>query len=347
MIVVILAGGAGTRLWPLSTPDFPKHLLSIDGDENSVLQNSYLRAKRLTSKIYVVPDASHADHVRKQLPMLDSDHLLVEPARRGTASCILAALVKIGKLDDHNEPVAFIHADHFIRDVNGFVDTFKIATDLALTQGRITLIGVEPNYPSTGFGYIKKGRSLNQQTKVYDVDGFKEKPKLKTALGYLKSDNYLWNCGYFVGSVNIFKDAMQKFAPELYSSYLKLTKTNSKNFNDAYLSLPNLAIDYALIEKVKNLLVVPAGFDWLDLGSFNDLAKVVRVDQNGNYNKGKVVIDSVKNSYVENHEDKPLVVIGLEGVVVINTKKGILVTKKDLSQKVGEIAKQLKEDDKS
>src|ERR1035437_1639533 len=177
MIVVIIAGGSGTRLWPLSTPNYPKHLLRVNGDKNSLLQNTYERAKLVGDKIYVSSVAGHIKHVKEQLPELEDDMFIVEPARRGTSSCIIATLARIanGKHDE-NENVAFLAADHYIRDTDGFVHSFKVAGDISNTQGRIVLVGVEPDYPATGFGYIQKGDLLDEKTFVFNVHSFKEKP---------------------------------------------------------------------------------------------------------------------------------------------------------------------------
>lgn len=337
MIVVIIAGGAGTRLWPLSTPEFPKHLLKINGDDKSILQHTFDRAKLLTDKIYVVSEGSHISEVKYQLSEVSEERFLIEPARRGTANCIIAALAKLSG-QDPGEPIAFIHADHFIRDNHGFVHSFNLAVEASSREHKIVLVGVEPSYPATGFGYIEKGELKDEQHFIYSVASFKEKPDFNTARDYLKSGNYLWNCGYFVGSLSTFSASMESYAPELFSSYNRLAQTGM-DFNSVYLSLSNEAIDYALIEKVKELLVVPAGFDWMDLGSYNDLSSAVGSDEGGNYIGGDVLIDEVNNSFIENQEAKPLAVIGLDNCVVINTKDGILVTRKDLSQKVGDVAK--------
>jgi mannose-1-phosphate guanylyltransferase/mannose-6-phosphate isomerase len=342
MIIVIIAGGSGTRLWPLSTPDYPKHLLTINGDDRSLLQHTYDRARGLTDKIYVVSDSSHIDHVRDQLSELPEDAFIVEPARRGTANCIAAALAYIAKKHDTSEPIASIHADHYIRDVDGFNHSFKVATEVSAAKGKIVLVGVEPDYPATGFGYIEKGDVVDEKSLVYEVSSFKEKPAFDVAQEYVASGNYLWNCGYFVGSVDTFKQKMQEFAPDLYGNYEKLSNANPENYQDTYLSLESDAIDYALIEKVKDLLVVPASFDWMDLGSFGDLHKAIGGDEKGNHVKGNVEIEEVQNSYVHNQEDgRPVAVIGLDNVVVINTPKGILVARKDMAQKVGEVSKRI------
>jgi len=341
MITVIIAGGSGTRLWPLSTPDYPKHLLKIDGDDKSLLQNTYERAKPISRKVCVITDASHAHHVREQLPELADDCFVIEPARRGTASCIIAALAHLTDKCEPDEAIAFLSADHYIRDRNGFEHSFKIAAAASEKAGRIVLVGVEPDYPATGFGYIQKDKLYDEKTFVFNVHSFKEKPAYEVAQEYLRSGNYLWNCGYFVGSLNTFKSSMQKHATVMLDNYNKLVAAKSTDeYTQTYLGFENDTIDYALIEKVDDLLVVPASFDWMDLGSFNDMHKAVEKDEVGNHCRGNQVrVDGVENSFIQNHEDKPMAIIGLDNVVVINTPEGILVARRDLSQQVGDAGK--------
>ncbi len=341
MIVIIIAGGSGTRLWPLSTPGYPKHLLRVNGSKSSLLQFTYERAKRLTDKIYVVSEVGHIAHVKEQLKDLPDSAFIVEPERRGTANCIVAALAYIGKHHDKDEPIASIHADHYIRDNKGFQHTFTIAAQTTSKEKRIVLVGVEPDYPATGFGYIKKGELLSEEPYVYNVDSFKEKPGYESAVAYYKSGEYLWNCGYFVGSFNTFTSSMKNYAPKLYNNYQLLEKATPETYQKTYVNFENEAIDYALIEKVPSLLVTPASFDWMDLGSYGDLHKAVGSDLNGNHIHGDVEIEDVENAFIQNFEDKPLAVIGLDNVAVINTEEGILVTRKDLAQKVGDIAKRV------
>jgi mannose-1-phosphate guanylyltransferase len=341
MIIVIIAGGSGTRLWPLSTSNYPKHLLKINGDDRSLLQQTYDRARTLTDNIYVVSDASHIEHVKEQLSELQADAFIVEPARRGTANCIVAAIAHISKLHDNDEPIASIHADHYIRDIEGFKHSFKTATEVSASEKKIVLVGVEPDHPATGFGYIQKGDLIDETRLVYKVKSFKEKPESSTAQEYFSSGRYLWNCGYFVGSVNTFKQKMNDFAPDLLANFQKLVDASEGDYKETYLSLESDAIDYALIEKVEDLLVVPASFDWMDLGSFGDLHKAVGGDEKGNHVNGHSEIEEVQNSYIHNDEDKPVAVIGLDNVAVINTPHGLLVTRKDLAQKVGEVSKRI------
>lgn len=344
MIVVIIAGGSGTRLWPLSTPQYPKHLLKINGDHQSLLQNTYHRAQELTQNIYVVTDASHVQHVKEQLPDLPDEAFITEPARRGTASCIIAALVHLSKRHDADEPIAFMPADHYIRNTDGFIRSFKDAADMSAAENSIVLIGIEQTSASTEFGYIKKAGLVDKKRLIYRVDSFKEKPDYNTALAYLKSGEYLWNCGYFVGSVQTFRREMDECAPLLAREYSALAAaSNPEQYQETYLSFDSQAVDYALMEQVKDLLVVHASFDWMDVGSYHDLHKAVDRDEKGNHAQGQnIETHEVENSFIQNHEDKPLAVVGLDNVVVVNTKDGILVARKDMAKQIGEVSKRFK-----
>lgn len=345
MIVVINAGGSGTRLWPLSTPTFPKHLLKLT-DDRSLIQHTYERAKRITDNIYVVSEASHADKLHEQLPDLPKDHLIIEPGRRGTGGCLVAGLARIAQHDHNGESIIFMHADHQIRDVESFSSVVKYAGRVAKLEQRITLLGVEPTYPATGLGYIHKGTHLETEGEefVYDVQAFKEKPEYHVAQEYQRSGEYLWNMGYFVAPLDVFVAKMKANAPELYANYETLRKVEDdpKAYHQTYLGFDNIIIDYALMETTPDLLVVPGTFDWVDIGSFNDLPHVVELDEMGNHFRGdKIEPVEVENCYIRNEEDKVVAVIGLEHIVVVNTPHGVLVTRRDLAQKVGEIAKKI------
>lgn len=344
MIIVINAGGSGTRLWPLSTPEYPKHLLKLTG-ERTLLQQAYDRAAKLSDKIYIITEASHAHHVRAQLPELSDDAFLVEPGRRGTGQCLVFALDVLGRIENKNEPIALIHSDHVVRDVEGFARSFKAAAAVSEERKEITLIGIEPTFAATGFGYIERDGVLNEVTGAARVKRFKEKPDYETAQEYVNSGKYLWNCGYFIGSVETFMGEINTSSPELQASATALAGVKiypSPEYNEVYLSLDNEVIDYALSEKSSNLAVVPATFDWMDVGSFKDLHDALPRDEKGNYLQGEGIypIDA-ENVFVRNEEEKPIAVIGLDNVVVVNTPAGILVARKDMSQRVGEIAKQL------
>lgn len=344
MITVIIAGGSGTRLWPLSTPKFPKHLLKLTG-ERSLIQMAYDRAKLLGDTVYVVTEASHSDHVREQLSELPDEAFLIEPGRRGTGHAIVYALDVISRRHGKDEPIAFVHADHHIRDKDGFVRSFHAAAKASVANNAITLIGIEPTYPATVFGYIERDGVIDEEGGVYNVESFKEKPDYELARQYMDSGRYLWNCGYFVGSVSTFLNQMEQYAPELMASYTTLAaagEPGSDQYNETYLALDNQVIDTALIEKAKSLAVVSASFDWMDVGSFRDLHDVVPQDEQGNYTQGENLFPiDVENVYIRNEEAKPVAVIGLDNVIVVNTPDGILVARKDISQRAGEVAKKL------
>lgn len=345
MIVVIIAGGSGTRLWPLSTPSYPKHLLRLTNNRSS-LQNTYDRAKQITPKVYIITEASHSDHVFEQLPDLTEQRVIIEPGRRGTASCFIASIDRILQHEPADEPIVFMHADHHIRDVAGFVNTVHYAGKTSLKEGKIVLLGVDPQYPATGFGYIKKDAPLDQNggSFVYNVHSFKEKPDYTTASQYVKSGEYLWNMGYFVAPANVFLAKMKKHAPDMHHGFAALQKVqgDEKAYKTAYMQFENIAIDYALLEKTPDLLVVPGSFDWMDIGSFADLHDVSDLDEQNNHLRGDgIEVKGVENSYIRNEDEKPVAVIGLDNVVVVNTPNGVLVARKDLSQNVGEIAKKL------
>jgi len=344
MITVIIAGGSGTRLWPLSTSEYPKHLLKLIED-SSLLQAAYNRAMRAGDHVYVVTEQSHSQHVKAQLPDLPDDHFLIEPGRRGTGNCIVFALDVISRRHDHGEPIAFVHSDHHVRDTDGYVKSLRIAAESSVATNKITLIGIEPTYPATVFGYIERDGALNKDQTAYNIESFKEKPDFDTAKKYLRAGRYLWNCGYFVGSVNTFLDEIHEVSPELTAHFDALANVGepmSDEYNKTYLEFDDQVIDYALSEKSHNLAVVPANFDWMDLGSFKDLHDAVEKDEQANHLHGDNIhtID-VENVLVRNEEDKPIAVIGLDNVVVINTPNGILVARKDVSQRVGEIAKKI------
>ena len=345
MITVIIAGGSGTRLWPLSTPRQPKQLLALT-TERTMVQQAYDRAARIGETVYIVTEASHADALRAQLPERPDEAFLTEPGRRGTAHCIIFALDYIARHHDKDEPIAFIHSDHNVRDLAGFARSFATAGKVSNNNNEIALIGIEPTFPSTGFGYIERDGVLDEDAGVYNVESFKEKPDFETAVEYVRSGNYLWNCGYFVGSVNTFLNELHRSAPELEKNYellAAIAEHGSDEYNETYLSLDNQVIDIALIEKAKSLAVVSANFDWMDIGNFKDLHDVVVKDEENNYFKGGNIHPiEVDNVYVRNEEpEKPVAVIGLDNVVVVNTPDGILVARKDVSAKAGDVAKKL------
>jgi mannose-1-phosphate guanylyltransferase/mannose-6-phosphate isomerase len=329
MTIVIIAGGQGTRLWPLSRAEQPKHLLSLVNDD-SLLQNTISRVESLTDSIFIVPEASHVDDVKKQLPKY-KNNIIVEPTRKGTAHCILFALAELKNKISNDEVIVFLHADHHIGDIDSFKETVEATVKASKELNKITLIGVAPDYPATGFGYIKTGKEVANEDglPIMSVEKFVEKPDEKTARSYFKSKKYLWNLGLFAGSINTFEAEIKKSNKSLWKRYNQLFE---KDALENYMNFPNEPIDTALIEKVKDLIVVPGHFDWADIGSFKDLYEILR-NGDSNVHKGDVYdIDSKESLVIA--DKKQIITIGLDNLIVIDTPEGILVCPKDKCQLV-------------
>jgi mannose-1-phosphate guanylyltransferase len=342
MITVIIAGGSGTRLWPLSTHDKPKQLIKLL-DGISPLQEAYDRVKSISSEVYIVPESRLIEDIKVQFPQFDNEHIIVEPGLRGTASCYLLALDTVTRNHSSEEPIAFIWADHHVRDVGGFQDSFELAAAEAVRQKRLVTVGIEPTYPAP-LGYIERGREI-EDSGVYEVISFKEKPDPEIAREYIRQGNYLWNSGYYIGTAETFLGAMERVAPKLYEGYQKIhaiKDQRSEEYKNTYLGFENTVIDVALSEKMNDLLVVPARFDWLDIGNFKDLHEASERDDLDNHFTGDNVYPiDVESVYIRNEENKPIAVIGLDNIIVVNTPDGILVARKDVSHRTGEVAKKL------
>jgi mannose-1-phosphate guanylyltransferase/mannose-6-phosphate isomerase len=347
MIVVIIAGGSGTRLWPLSTHNFPKHLLALTNDR-SLLQNTYDRVKKISDTIFIVPEKSHVKHVYKQLPDVPRKRILDEPARRGTASCFILALSEIRRQGYKDQPILFLWADHLISDDKEFIKAAGYAAKIAESKKKLVFMGVKPTYPSTGFGYIQMGKRVKDSGKnIYELKQFIEKPDIKTAQQYLRTGKYLWNTGYLIGTIETFEHELREHAPRLWNDYRGLRSTLLQiNRRRVYMDFVSEPIDTALSEHVPDALVVEGKFDWADVGSFHDLHDVSKHDETGNHIAGdNVELEGVKDSYVRNESGMPVAVIGVDNVAIIATENGVLVTNKEQAQKVGDIAKRLQAKD--
>jgi len=348
MIVVIIAGGSGTRLWPLSTHDFPKHLLNLTNDR-SLLQNTYDRVKSLSDTIFVVPEKSHVKHVYKQLPEVPRKRILDEPARRGTASCFVLALSEIKRQGYKNQPVFFLWADHLISDDKAFAKCVSEAAKVSESEQKLVFMGVKPTYPATGLGYVQMGKRVKGAGKdIHELKQFVEKPDKKTAEQYLKNGRYLWNTGYLIGTIDTFERELREHAPRLWNDYRDLRSTIlPMNRRRLYMNFLSQPIDTALSEHVPDGLVAQGRFDWADVGSFSDLHGASKQDKTGNYISGEnVEVDNVTDSYVRNESEVPVAVIGVDNVAVIATENGILVTNKADAQKVGDISKRIQKEKK-
>ena len=345
--VVILAGGSGTRLWPRSREGHPKHLLALHGKQ-SLLQATYDRVRRLTDDVSVITERSQVDSIQEQLPGLTRSQFIIEPARRGTASALGLAAFTIARADPGATMIS-VHADHYLgHDEDAYLRTLDGEAGWAEQERKLVTVGLKPPYPSTAFGYIRLGERVQAPGRdpAYRVRAFVEKPDLQTADRYLAEGDYFWHLGLFSWPVDILFAEMAKHAPDLYGGLAAFGDASGRGdtaaAETAYLALPAAAIDTAVLEKTNNLLMVPAQFEWHDIGSWADLHDILEQDEAGNFVEGEHVLIDSRNCMI--HSPRKLVAaVGLENMVVIETEDAILICPKTRSQDVRLIVERLKQ----
>jgi mannose-1-phosphate guanylyltransferase len=344
IIPVILSGGSGTRLWPLSRTLFPKQFISLMND-TTLFQDTILRLPEDLSDPLVICNEEHRFLVAEQLRQIGSNNsgIILEPIGKNTAPAIALAALKL--IDNSQDPsLLVLSADHLINDNKAFQKAINIAKTYS-EQGKLVAFGVKPTKPETGYGYIEVDSSLD--TKCYDIQSFKEKPNLTNAKNYLDSGNYYWNSGIFMFKASEYLDELNKFEPEILSicrkSYKKTDKDldflriNNKEFNNC----PEKSIDYAVMEKTKDGVVIPLESNWSDIGSWDALWEAKPKDDNNNVSTGDVILEKVTNSYIQG-TNRLLSVIGLSDIVVIDTEDAILVADKKNVQNIKNIVEKLK-----
>ncbi|NIM02830.1 NTP transferase domain-containing protein, partial [bacterium] len=334
---VIMAGGKGERFWPLSRDKFPKQLLSLTG-KKSLLQETVERIKPLisTRDILVVTRRPLARAVERQLPQIPRKNIIYEPVGRNTAPCIgLAA-----KMIKEDGIMVVLPADHIITPRGKFLDTLKKAVSLARETENLITIGIKPTYPATGYGYIEAGKKVGQQ--VFRVKRFVEKPDKKKAERLLKIGRFFWNSGMFVWKKSVILDAMKKYMPSLYKG---LQRISLKNISKLYPGLPNVSIDYGIMEKANNSLVIPADFSWEDLGSWESLDRFLLRDRKKNAITGRVLLMDTQNCTVVNKKGL-LSTIGVSDLIIVSTEDVTLVFPKGKGQQVKRLVERLRKDPK-
>lgn len=325
---VILAGGFGTRLWPLSRASHPKFLLPLVGD-HSLLQNTWKRLADVCDDIYVVTSERHVTSIRSQLPDLGEANLLVEPAERSTMPALTWAALEIEKRAP-GSVVASFAADHHIENEELFAATLKTAVELAGSWPLVT-VGITPTSPATAYGYVEIATQISQQS--FEVARFVEKPKAEIAQEFLDDGVHLWNAGMFFSRAENIIEKVLALHPEIHAAAKELAETGDSS---RWLELEPLAIDHALAEplSVKNeVAIVKAEFEWTDLGDFAALAKLRESDDYLEVNGSGFVLGS-----------KPVAIVGLKNIAVIETQDAILVTALDHAQEVGQVVKKLPPD---
>lgn len=343
MYGIILAGGSGSRLWPLSRELCPKQLLKLDG-ENSLLQSTFKRLCRFIEpeNIISITNIKHANDVKFQLSKVCGDSVVLsEPIAKNTAPAIAASIEYFKQMKDENEVVIIVPSDHLIKDLEKFENTVKTGLKAA-EEGKIVTFGIQPTYPETGYGYIK---TKSEQDGIFDVDCFVEKPDLKTAQKYLLEGNYFWNSGIFMAKVSTLLEEFAHYQKEIFDNLSKLNYKESITIKyGVFEDMPSISFDYAIMEKSNKIVLCKLQSDWSDLGSWQSLYDVTEKDSNGNVLEGNAIVEDVKNSFI--YTDKKIVAaIGLEDVILVNTEDAVLACKADYSQQVKNVFEKLKKDD--
>lgn len=340
MYGIILAGGSGSRLWPLSRELYPKQLLNLISDK-SLLQSTFERLTNCMQKdeILSITNTKHSANVRMQLAQLtENPKVLSEPVSKNTAPAIALATKYIMQETGEDPVILVVPSDHLIQDKEHFLSTVKKGEKLA-EEGYIVTFGIKPNYPETGYGYINTLKPLDIGFKVKE---FVEKPNLETAEKYLKAGTYYWNSGIFMFKASTMIAEIEKNAPEIakIAQNVDFTKSSDIPFVE-FDKMPSISIDYAVMEKSDKIALVALESDWNDLGSWQSIYDVSKKDENNNVFIGHVIDEGSKNSFVY-ASSKLVTTIGLEDTVIVETEDAILACKKDRTQDVKHIYETLK-----
>ncbi len=346
MYGVILAGGSGTRFWPLSREEYPKQLLKIFGNQ-SLIQATLARIADLIplNQTYIVTNPAQAEQIKFQLPpSAEGPRFISEPIGRNTAAAIALAAIQLRKKFQDGVMVV-LSADHFIREPQAFIKALQLGEALA-NEGYLVTLGAKPTRPETGYGYIQKGKPFASQPNASTVQRFVEKPNRETAEQYLKKDDYFWNTGIFLWRVSTILAEIERFLPELSEGLKEVdrklgTDQEGEALGRIYPKLPSISIDYAVLEKSDRLAVIPTDMGWEDVGSWSALDEVIERDGDGNILTGNVVNIESQNSII--YGDKRVIaVVGLKDIVVADTDDATLICAKSKAQEVKKVVAALK-----
>ncbi|HEX3031739.1 MAG TPA: mannose-1-phosphate guanylyltransferase [Bacillota bacterium] len=350
---VIMAGGTGTRFWPKSRSRFPKQFLELSNDE-SLLQATFRRLSGLApfKELYVVTNRRYASLVSNQLPQLPTNNLIIEPMRRDTASCIGLAALFLSKINPEGVMV-IVPSDHQIGNEEVFMASLRQAARVAAENDCIITLGISPDEPKTGYGYIRMGEmwdGIGSEGEVYYCDGFTEKPDVETAMQYLRKGNYLWNSGIFVCRAKVMLEAISMYMPRLFRCLERIgshfgTPVQDEEIRRAYRDMEKVSIDFGIMEKAKNILVIPCNCDWDDMGSWTIVGKMLAKDANNNSVLGAHVGMDTHNCVLVGCEHKLIATLGVENLIIVLTKDVVMVCGRDRDQEVKELVKMVKTPD--
>ena len=344
-----MAGGRGERFWPMSRRKMPKQLLPIVG-EDSLLAQTLSRVSGLVapSNIFVITNSEYADAVADSCPSLDRKNIVAEPEGRDTAAAVgLGGL--LARLVDPDATLAVLPSDHVIHDAEAFRKDLSDAFGAAESGDWLVTIGVNPEYPATGYGYINRGEIAMKlgESPVYKVARFVEKPKLDLARQYVESGGYLWNAGMFVWKIRSFFAALEKHAPDICEGLeqigreLRAGKSVVDVLSERYPALRKISIDFAMMEKAKNVLTIPATFDWDDVGSWPSLARHLPKDSNGNVTRGNALIVGGKGNIIAGTGRHLVCMMGVSDCIVVHTDDVTMICQTEKAQEMKELVRQV------
>jgi mannose-1-phosphate guanylyltransferase len=340
---IIMAGGVGSRFWPVSTKSFPKQFHDMLGTGDTLIQKTFKRLAELIPKenIMVLTNELYKDLVLEQLPEINANQVLLEPAMRNTAPCILYASLKIRK-QNPNAVMLVAPSDHWIEDEHAFGNNVQTAFNFCEQNNALVTLGIKPTFPNTGYGYIEFDNANNQLKKVLQ---FREKPDYETAKSFLEQGNFLWNAGIFIWSVASVIEAFEKHQPQLFNLFLcgePVYNTDSENqfILDNYGLAENISVDYAIMEKSDNVYVLPATFDWNDLGTWGSLYDKLDKDQNNNavVNTRLQSTDAFGNM-IKTKTNKIVVIDGISDYIIVDENEVLLIFPKEKEQQIKEVVK--------
>lgn len=345
--LVIMAGGVGSRFWPMSTPDYPKQFIDVLGCGRTLIQLTMDRFDGICppENVWVVTSEKYADEVKRQLPELADDHILREPCRRNTAPCIAYVSWKIKAHNPHANMVV-TPSDHIVMNVKEFQRVINSSLKFTDKSDTILTLGMTPNRPETGYGYIEadvSSPSINNQ-EIYRVDSFREKPDLKTAERYLKKNSFFWNSGVFIWNVNTIVNALRIYQPSISNIFERMlpyynTNKEQEMINEQFPLCESISIDYAIMEKADEIFVFPASFGWSDLGTWGSLHSNSRHDtQNNSLIGDNIKIYDSHNCIVHATEEKKVVVQGLDGYIVAEKDDTLLICQLSEEQRIKEFS---------
>lgn len=346
--VAIMAGGIGSRFWPASRTQRPKQFLDIMGVGKSLIQLTYDRFLKLCPKenIFIVTNGIYKDLVKEHLPDITDNQILCEPSRNNTAPCVAYTAFKLLDLNpDANLVVA--PSDHIILKEDAFIQTLQKALDFSANNEALLTLGIQPNRPDTGYGYINY--EMNSADGIHKVQRFTEKPQLDKAKAFLASGDYLWNAGIFVWRVNSLLNAFKAHASEIHNilnaaSGVYNTSNEQGFIDEKYPTTPSISIDYAIMEKADNVYTIPSDFGWSDLGTWASLhAESTKDDQENAIKGDKVLALDTSNTLIRASKDKLIVVNGLEDFIIVDEEDVLLIFPKSKEQEIKAVTATIKE----